>query len=213
MSRESIVKNQYDEYAKIYDDLWRSYLKATLDFLENWMQLSGDETILDVACGTGELERKLVAGHPSQNIVGVDISEKMLAAAQNKLKGFENVAFRNGSASNLPFPDNKFDVVVTASAFHYFDDPPKFLAEARRVLKPEGKIIILDWCRDYGVCSACDLFLKVFDPAHRVCYNQRELRGFLTDAGFSVEAEQKTRLRIVWGMMAATAGKRASDTG
>ncbi len=208
-SRELIVRDQYDEHAEVYDELWRSHLKATLNFLKNWMRLNGDETILDVACGTGELEKMLVAGHPSQKIIGVDISEKMLKAARKKLEGFENVAFRKGSASNLPFPDNKFDVVVTASAFHYFDDPLKFLAEARRVLKLDGKIVILDWCRDYRVCSACDVFLKVFDPAHRVCYKQSELREFLLNSDFDIEAEQKTRLRIVWGMMAATAGKKS----
>ncbi|WP_019501302.1 class I SAM-dependent methyltransferase [Pseudanabaena sp. PCC 6802] len=204
MTTESKVKAQYDRVAEIYDRRWRSYLTDTLTFLKDYMNLSGNETILDIACGTGELERLLIAAHPRLKIVGVDISEKMLEIAQSKFTGDRNIEFVQASAIALPFPDRSFDIIVTANAFHYFEHPAAALQEMCRVLKPDGKVIVMDWCRDYWCCQILDIILKLIDPAHKNCYTQQELHDYLVEAGFDVTAEQRVRLQFLWGMMAAT---------
>ncbi|MBI4431741.1 MAG: hypothetical protein HY587_08545 [Candidatus Omnitrophica bacterium] len=79
--------------------------------------------------------------------------------------------------------------------------------EMGRVLKKEGRIILLDWCRDYPLCRLCDLFLKFLDPAHKQCYTQAQLRYFLEQAGFSVLSDLKLRLHVIWGTMIAEAIK------
>ena len=207
MEKENKVKAQYDRMAQRYDQRWLGYLESTLGFLERKLILEGHEKILDVACGTGALEKLLVARHPTFDIVGIDISEKMLVVAREKLKEYPNVIFKIGRASEIPFPAERFDFVVCASSLHYFDDPEKSLSEIYRVLIPGGKAIILDWCRDYFICRICDLLLKVLDPAYQQCYNQEELRRFLEQAGFRVLSEQRLRLQLVWGMMFAEAMK------
>jgi ubiquinone/menaquinone biosynthesis C-methylase UbiE len=208
MPTESTVKEQYDRLAEIYDLRWHSYLTNTLTFLKNYLNLSGGEMILDIACGTGELERLLLEDFPHLRIIGVDISEKMLDIARSKLADRPNLEFLQASAIALPFQDHSFDLVVTASALHYFEPPVDSLKEMHRILKPNGKLIVMDWCRDYWVCQALDLFLKISDPAHKTCYSQRELRDFLSTSGFEIEDEHKQKFGMFWGIMVATGRSR-----
>ncbi|MGM3305756.1 class I SAM-dependent methyltransferase [Anabaena sp. WFMT] len=202
---ETIVRNQYDQLASVYDLRWKSYITNTLSFLKTWAEISPTDTILDVACGTGEFERLLLAEYSSQQIFGVDISDKMLAIAKQKCSAYPQVSFQIASASNLPFDNDIFDVIVSANSFHYFDDPLAALKEMRRVLKPDGKVIILDWCRDYLTCKICDIILKSFDPAHQQCYTQNEFHRLLEDANFAVYRATRIRFGVVWGLMVATA--------
>lgn len=202
---ESIVRQQYDHLAQIYDRRWSYYLSQTLRFLKAWAAIPADARVLDVACGTGEFERLLLEEQPQQAIVGVDISESMLAVARQKLVTYPNVHFKSGSAAALPFPDASFDWVITANAFHYFDDPVRALAEMRRVLKPQGSLVILDWCKDFWVCRLCDVLLSWFDRGHQHCYTQQELHNFLAIARLPIQASTRFRLGLVWGLMAVKA--------
>ena len=93
-------------------------------------------TILDLACGTGIASAPFAAnGFP---ITGVDSSPAMLAKAAERFPGNEFVL---GTAEALPFPDERFDVVVSAQAFHWFDRS-RALAEAHRVMRSGGTIAI-----------------------------------------------------------------------
>lgn len=201
---ETKVRQQYDKLAAIYDQRWNSYVANTLSFLKDWAQISPSTTVLDVACGTGEFERLLLTENPTQRITGVDISEKMLLVAQQKLQAYPHVSFHTASASTLPFENDSFDVVISANSFHYFDDPTAALVEMKRVLKPDGKVIILDWCKDYLLCRLCDLILKLIDPAYKQCYSQFEFHNFLKYAQFDIERTTKFNFGVVWGIMVAT---------
>ena len=99
---EGLVQQQYDRLAHIYDQRWQGYITNTLSFLVDWAQILPSETVLDVACGTGELERRLVEQHPEQPITGVDFSEPMLAIARQKLEPYPSINFQQASASVLP---------------------------------------------------------------------------------------------------------------
>ena len=108
-SLEFKVRQEYDRLAGIYDQRWSYYIANTLTFLKQWLALSPMETVLDIACGTGELERLILAENPAQTIVGVDISGKMLGIAQHKLAAFPSVSFQMASVSQLPFSNHCFD--------------------------------------------------------------------------------------------------------
>jgi ubiquinone/menaquinone biosynthesis C-methylase UbiE len=202
---EAKVRQQYNRLADVYDQRWNYYIINTLQFLNIWVNLSPLDTVLDIACGTGEFERMVLAKHPTQQMVGVDISERMLAIAQQKLQAFPHVSFQVANASALPFSDHSFDVVVSANAFHYFDHPVTALKEMERVLKPAGRVVILDWCRDFLLCQICDILLKLVDPGYKRCYSQDEFHQLLTSAGFEIEHARRMRLGLVWGLMIATA--------
>ena len=202
---ENKVRSQYDQMAAVYDTRWSRYVTNTLSFLKNWARISQQATVLDIGCGTGEFERLVLAEHPGQQIVGIDISDQMLAIARHKCRDDLNVSFQTAPASELPFERNSFDVVISASAFHYFDDPEAALAEMKRVLKPDGKVVILDWCKDYLLCRLCDLVLKFVDPAYRQCYTQDEFHSLLARAGFDIHRATRVRFGVWWGLMVATA--------
>lgn len=204
---ESVVQQQYDQLAKIYDQRWDSYVANTLNFLKQWANIPPQATVLDLACGTGEFGRLLLQDHPNQQIFGIDISAEMLTIAQRKLQSYSAVTFQQGSATAIPSADECFDVVVCASSFHYFEYPLDALAEMRRVLKPGGKVVILDWCKDFLLCRFCDAVLKLFDPAHQQCYTQQELHKYFSTSQLNVQAATKKRFGLVWGLMVATATK------
>ncbi len=202
---ETKVRSQYDQMAAVYDQRWSAYIANTLSFLKTWAMISPQAAVLDVACGTGELERLVLTEYPTQQIVGVDISEKMLAIAKQKCHAYPNVSFHLANASALPFASNSFDVIVSANAFHYFDHPLAALGEMKRVLKPDGTVVIMDWCRDYILCKICDIWLKVFDSAHKQCYTQYEFHKLLTSTDFQVWRATRVRFGVFWGLMVATA--------
>jgi ubiquinone/menaquinone biosynthesis C-methylase UbiE len=202
---EAKVQAEYDRLASIYDLRWRSYITNTLTFLYNWEQIDSQALVLDIGCGTGEFERLLLNQNPTQKITGVDLSAKMLNVAREKYRHYPNVELHQASVHSLPFVDRSFDVVVSASAFHYFDKPQLALLEIKRVLKPNGKVIILDWNKDYLACKICDWLLQIFDPAHQQCYTQKELHQLLVSADFKVCRATKARFGIIWELMAFTA--------
>ena len=199
------VRNQYDRLADIYDLRWHNYILNTLSFLRDWERIEPQDRVLDVACGTGEFERLLLERNPRQKITGIDISEKMLNVAREKYRAYPNIEFHQASVHSLLFASESFDVAVCANAFHYFDEPEVALAEMKRVLKPNGKIIILDWNKDYPVCRICDWLLQIFDPAHQQCHTQDQLHQLLLSADFKIYRTTKVRFGFIWGLMAVTA--------
>ena len=204
-SIETLVQQQYDRLARIYDQRWRFYISNTLSFLVGWAHIGPLDKVLDVACGTGELEYLLTNQHPQQAVVGIDFSEQMLAIARQKCNTCPHVRFHQVAATTLPWSDPQFDTVVCANAFHYFDQPTAVLAEMRRVLHSGGRVIILDWCRDFWVCRLCDWVLGWFDPAYKRCYSEAELHRLLTAAGYQIQRAQRVRFGLVWGLMAVAA--------
>lgn len=202
---ESTIQEQYNQLAHIYDWRWGRYTSNTLSFFKAWAEIPTTAVVLDIACGTGELERLLLNDDPNRAIVGVDISEQMLAQARQKLSGYANLSFQQAIASQLPFPDQSFDIVVSANAFHYFPEPEMALKEMKRVLKPQGSVVILDWCKDFLLCRVCDWVLKRLDSAYQQCYTEAELHGLLNGAGFPIARTQQVRFDVVWGLMAVSA--------
>ncbi len=207
MDSENQVRLQYDRLAVIYDRRWHHYITNTLEFLSDWVQIPVGGTILDVGCGTGEFERLILADHPQQRMIGIDLSDQMLAIAQEKCASYPQVHFQTASVESLPIANQSVELVVSANAFHYFNDPHAALAEMYRVVKPGGHVVILDWCRDYWVCQVCDWVLGLVDPAHHQCFTQAELHRYLTAAHLTVERSSRYRFGLIWGLMVATASR------
>jgi ubiquinone/menaquinone biosynthesis C-methylase UbiE len=131
------VKLAYESLAPTYDRRWRHYIDVSLAKVLSVLSLEGTERILDVACGTGELERRLFARWPCLHITGVDLCRKMLAQAEDKhIAG--DVTWIEADAAKLPVADGGFDVVICANSFHYFRTPTDALRGFRRCLAPTG---------------------------------------------------------------------------
>ena len=104
------------------------------------LKLRGDETVLDAGCGTGRLTADLLEGLPKGHAVGVDLSQNMLRAARDHLKGFgSRVSLVAADLKALPF-GQVFDVIVSTAAFHWVLDHDLLFANLHRALRPGGRL-------------------------------------------------------------------------
>src|SRR5262245_5416446 len=101
-----------------------------------------DLTVGDLGCGTGQVS-ELVAPHVAR-VVAVDGSTDMVQAARKRLKGLHQVDVRRGDMEALPIDDGQLDVAIVALVLHHVPEPARALAEMHRVLKPGGRVVIVD---------------------------------------------------------------------
>jgi ubiquinone/menaquinone biosynthesis C-methylase UbiE/DNA-binding transcriptional ArsR family regulator len=99
-------------------------------------------TVADLGCGTGAITQSLAPF--VERVIAVDESGPMLAAAKKRLHGLENVDIRNGRLEALPLADEEVDVALLFLVLHYVVDPARVIAEAVRVLRPGGRLLVLD---------------------------------------------------------------------
>lgn len=142
----------FDRIAGRYD-LLNSLMTAGLH--HSWRQravdraeVSAGDSVLDVCCGTGDLSFEL-AGRvsPGGHVVGCDFSEQMLDLAREKAldRGVESVRFEWADALQLPYDDDRFDAVTVGFGVRNFADRDRGLRELARVLKPGGRLVILEF--------------------------------------------------------------------
>ncbi|NOY62061.1 MAG: methyltransferase domain-containing protein [Gammaproteobacteria bacterium] len=204
---ENPVQKEYAQLAQKYDDKWRFYVEETLLETLKRVEIHAGERLLDVGCGTGALLEAIDKLCPDAVLSGIDPTQEMLDIAGKRLP--KKIYIAQSWASNLPFETETFDVVVFCSMFHYIRDPIIALKEVTRVLKPAGRIVITDWCDDYITCQLCDLFLRAFNKAHFRTYKKRECHHFLLSSGFDDIKIDSYKINWFWGMMTATARKKA----
>ncbi len=137
-------KTQFDRQAALYAVSPVHKHGPSLPVLVEYVDPLPKFVVLDVATGTGNAAFAL-ASHV-QSVVGIDLSDGMIAQARKRAEeeGIDNVTFELGSAEAIPFPDETFCVVVARHAPHHFHHADRFLAEVHRVLKPGGRFVIAD---------------------------------------------------------------------
>lgn len=148
--REAIAA-MFDDIAPRYDLLNR-VLSMGIDQLwrDEAIRLLEEDSprrILDVATGTADLAVKALKVDP-EKVVGVDISEEMLARGREKIRdmGLEDrIELRTGAAEKLPFSDAQFDAALVAFGVRNFEDLGRGLREMRRVLTPSGRLVVLEF--------------------------------------------------------------------
>lgn len=140
-------------------------ISGNYDFLNHFLSLGIDiswrkkaikaladlkpKAILDVATGTGDFAIQAMTLSP-EKIIGVDISEGMLAVGKEKMKarGVDQIIdLRYADSENLPFEENKFDAAIVAFGVRNFENLERGLAEMHRVIKPGGKVVILEFSK------------------------------------------------------------------
>lgn len=97
---------------------------------------------MEFGCGTGYFTKTL-AGQ-AENVVATDFSDDMLHIAQTRLKGLDNVEFKNENWQETSFADKTFDAIFSGLVTPFVDDKVKVLKESYRILKPAGRVILAD---------------------------------------------------------------------
>jgi ubiquinone/menaquinone biosynthesis C-methylase UbiE len=149
------------------------------------LQLRAGEAVLDVGCGTGTLAlhaRRLVG--PAGLVAGIDAAHEMVARARRKAASAGlSVHFELASADSLPFPDASFDVVMCTVTLHHL---PRWmraatLREMRRVLKPGGRVLLVDFV--FGKRRTVAGLLH-----HHVGMKARDFEELVSGAGMHVKS-------------------------
>jgi demethylmenaquinone methyltransferase/2-methoxy-6-polyprenyl-1,4-benzoquinol methylase len=148
------------QVADMFDNISHKY-----DFLNHFLSLGIDirwrkkgikllkeiqpKQILDIATGTGDFAIESLKLNPD-HVTGVDISEGMLNVGRAKLKKRkldDRITLSSGDSENLPFEDNKFDAIIVAFGVRNFENLEKGLSEMFRVLRPGGKVVVLEFSK------------------------------------------------------------------
>ena len=201
------VLAEYSRLAAEYDRRWSFYVEASVSETLYRLDLKPGDRLLDIGCGTGSLLQAVRLAFPQTELFGVDPSTAMLAVRERKLPSC--IDLRQGVAENLPFPDQSFTTVVSTSVFHYFRQPLEALHEFHRVLKPNGQIILTDWCDDYLTCRLCDMILRLVNRSHFRTYGTTECKQLLENTKFQAVEIDRYKINWLWGLMTAKGYKQA----
>jgi len=193
--------NSFNPVASDYSKKVAPYRYAQFLTLVHELDLFGDEQVLDIGSGPGELSMEIAKQLAAGGFLhGIDLSPRMtrlarrIAAQQRR----SNVAFATGDALKLAFEADSFDVVASSNAFPWVPDRTRFLQEVFRVLKPGGRfglVALSDRCyREFAAAfkrlasEYPDLFPagKPFEQMGARLHTSRELARLVERAGFQV---------------------------
>jgi demethylmenaquinone methyltransferase / 2-methoxy-6-polyprenyl-1,4-benzoquinol methylase len=172
-SKKQQVAAMFDDIAFKYDFLNR-FLSAGIDI--RWRKKAirqiadlHPKKILDVATGTADVAIMASGILKPEKIIGIDISDGMLEVGRQKVAKAglnEIIELLNGDSETMSFKDNTFDAVTVAFGVRNFQHLEKGLGEILRVLKPGGKLVVLEFSKPKmpGVKSIYDLYMKVITP-------------------------------------------------
>jgi len=197
---------RYSGYARIYDRRWARYSEVTLGrTVAAIPQSVAPRVHVDVACGTGMLAARIREQWPNTTIIGIDVTEEMLTKARERLPEDGRTQWRQGQAERLPVASEIADVLTCTNAFHLVRDAPAALAEFRRVLKPQGVLVIIDWSTDRAWMRLRTTLMKLVDQHPRQVRRLAALAQLVSDAGFTIECRDQFTAPGRWGMMTVRA--------
>ncbi|MDP2684041.1 MAG: class I SAM-dependent methyltransferase [bacterium] len=179
------IKSGYKIWSKTYDTEKNILTQIEEPIVKKILKKYPLGKVLDLGCGTGRYSLYLDSlGH---SVTGIDISEDMIKLAREKSR---KVQFIQGDIRNLPFEDNRFDIVVSGLAVHYVKNLEKTINEFSRVLRPGGQLVISSihpWMVALG--------------AHAEFHDEKSGRGFIKDSIFwhssYIDAFNKSSLQII----------------
>lgn len=191
--------HEFNRWSESYD---RSILQVLLfgpshrAMLRRIRAVAGDRPInvLDIGCGTGVFAAKVRNAFPSARVWGIDLVSGMLEKGAPRWRQHQAaIQPVQGDSERLPFADDSFDFITCANSFHHYPHQDRAVAEMNRVLRPGGRLMIIDGYRDapwgwfiYDVCVA-----SVEGAVHHA--SARRFRDLFAQAGLSAIAQRVFR--------------------
>ena len=181
-----LLKSFFNQCARPEGSLGRAmlcFMNYTHAPLTNWglklVNVQDGWTMLDVGCGGGFTIRRLLKRSKDAQVYGIDISEESVTKARqvNAEVQDKQVYVTQGSAEQLPYNDEMFDLVTAVETVYFWPNLPDCLQEVRRVLKPGGKFAIM-----VEVVDSDSKWTSIVDGM--TAYTPEQLKTLLEDAGF-----------------------------
>ena len=192
LDKKQQVAKMFDSIAFRYDFLNR-FLSAGIDI--GWRKKAISQlkelrpiTVLDVATGTADVALMTYNILRPEKIIGIDISDGMLKLGRKKIENhnLQNVIkLYNGDSEKINYPDNSFDAVTVAFGVRNFQNLEKGLTEMLRVLKPGGKLVVLEFSKPKhtGFSIFYKFYMKIIAPgAGRIFANNKSAYKYLNDS-------------------------------
>jgi len=141
---KALVREQFTRTAEVFGDYAVAHRVADAELLARMVSAGTNDRAVDLACGPGTLALRF-ARHVRW-VCALDLTPAILARARgNAIKdGLANLVCALGDAQALPFGDGALDIAVTSYSLHHISDPAKVLREMARVVKPGGRVGVLD---------------------------------------------------------------------
>jgi ubiquinone/menaquinone biosynthesis C-methylase UbiE len=155
------------------------------------LALDSESLAIDVACGPGTFTRPFASR--VRRAVGVDLTPAMIekARAEAALAGITNIEFIRGDICALPFADGVASIVACGYAFHHMQEPASALAEMARVLRPSGRVAIVDFIVAEGPGGEIQNNIeRVRDPSHTNAQTVSQFRSMIKGAGLCLLSEE-----------------------
>lgn len=212
---------RFSALTRFYDPLMATVLRESVwkaELVEQ-LRLCDGMHVLDLGCGTATLTTRLARSEPGAHVVGVDADRDALERARARIaESGAQAELLKARAEALPFEDSSFDRVVSSLLFHHLttDGKRAALAEARRVLKPQGELHLADWGRPDGLLMRAAFFpVRVLDGFETTSDNARgALPAMVASAGFE-RVEETRRRRTAFGTLVflrAWTGRASEDS-
>lgn len=181
------LKPSNSEFGKIFDGIASRYETIcnvyTTRRRQEFVERHASGSVLEVGCADGVICGPLKDSH---RLMACDISEEMVRQARQR--GIEAVRC---DAEELPFEDRSFDTIVASEVIYYLDRPERFLAEAKRVLKPEGRLLMTIPSATGQIADRVRAFLRelgfskmYFDDGIRRFMSLRQIKRLIAQTGF-----------------------------
>jgi ubiquinone/menaquinone biosynthesis C-methylase UbiE len=213
-SKEYLRALRFPALTRVYDPVIRTTTREGRfkpQLVEQAAPAAG-QRVLDLGCGTGTLAIQVKQRQPGAEVAGLDADPEMLDQARRKARGAGvELELTEGFSTELPYPDQSFDLVLSTLFFHHLDPGPKrqTVREIARVLRPGGELHVADWGRPSDpVMALAFLGLRAFDGFDNTRDNYRgALPEIFEEFGLD-QAEQTGRLRTLYGTLALYRAKR-----
>ena len=138
--------------------------------------------VLDVGCGPGLLLATLAAKYPDLILAGLDIAPEMIRVATQRLCGRADI--RLGDAESLPWAGPSFDYIFCVDSFHHYPNPQRALNEFRKVLKPNGRVILADPTAPLPIRRLLNRVVRFVRHGDSRMYDKSEMTHLFGASGF-----------------------------
>ncbi len=190
------MEKEWSKIAQNFDELQRYVVGEEIDKIikDELSKLKNLGNVLEFGCGNGNYTKAISSA--SENILATDISSEMIEVASKKLENYKNIKTQVLDCYKTEFEDKSYDTIFMANLIHVVQDPKKVIDESYRLLKDNGKLIIISFTPDgmtvKNKMKMIAKYLKVFGkpPKGRTSFTLENLTEFVANNNFEIKTAE-----------------------